>query len=451
MSLVQIRAFVDEGLGHSSYLVDLGDGTAAILDPPRFPTAHLSAASASGIAPRWTIDTHSHADYVTGSPTLALDDRVTFLAPAASNLETPHRALADEERITLAPGITLRPIATPGHTPDHYVYLLEDGGAPVALFTGGSLMVGAVGRTDLCGPELAEPLAHDMFHSLRRLSDLPDHLVVYPTHGAGSFCSAPGGADRITTLGRERATNHLFRIDDEDTFVEQLLAGQGSFPTYFRHLPELNRRGPRRYPDLPRLEHLDIDAVERHVAAGALVVDTRPITEFATAHVPGSMSNELRPVFASWLGWLVDLNRPIVIVASEHQDRDEIVRRCLDIGHDAITGEIDGGVDAWRAAGRPIAATSLVSADAVIGTLIDVRQTNEFNAGHVPGALNIELAHLTARAVPAGPVTVMCGHGERAMTGASILAAQGHADVAVLDGGPDTFTAWSGQPLATRR
>ncbi len=449
--MVEVRTFVDEGLGHSSYLVDLGDGTATIIDPPRFPTPHLSAASASGIAPRWTIDTHSHADYVTGSPTLADDDRVTFLAPAASNLETPHRAVADADRIMLAPGIILRPIATPGHTPDHHVYLLEDGGAPVALFTGGSLMVGAVGRTDLCGPELAEPLAHDMFHSLRRLSGLPDHLVVYPTHGAGSFCSAPGGADRITTLGRERATNHLFRIDDEDTFVERLLAGQGSFPTYFRRLPELNRRGPRRYAQLPRLERLDVDAVERHVAAGALVVDTRPITEFAAAYVPGSMSNELRPVFASWLGWLVELNRPIVIVASEHQDRDEIVLRCLDIGHDEIVGEIGGGVDAWRAAGQPIAATSLVGPDDVIGTLIDVRQTNEFDAGHVPGALNIELAHLAACAVPAGPVTVMCGHGERAMTGASILAAQGHAEVMVLDGGPDTWAAWSGQPLATRR
>jgi hydroxyacylglutathione hydrolase len=451
MSLVEIRTFVDEGLGHSSYLLDLGDGTATIIDPPRFPTPHLSAASAAGIAPRWTIDTHSHADYVTGSPTLADDDRVTFLAPTASNLETPHRAVTDEDRIMLAPGIILRPIATPGHTPDHHVYLLEDGGAPVALFTGGSLMVGAVGRTDLCGPELAEPLAHDMFHSLHRLSDLPDHLVVYPTHGAGSFCSAPGGADRITTLGRERATNHLFRIDDEDTFVERLLASQGSFPTYFRQLPELNRCGPRRYAHLPRLERLDVDAVERHVAASALVVDTRPITEFAAAHVPGSMSNELRPVFASWLGWLVDLDRPIVIVASEHQDRDEIVRRCLDIGHDEIVGEIDGGLHAWRAAGRPTTATSLVGPDAVNGTLIDVRQTNEFDAGHVPGALNIELARLTARAVSAGPVTVMCGHGERAMTGASILAAQGHADVMVLDGGPDTWAASSRQPLAASR
>ena len=155
--------------------------------------------------------------------------------------------------------MTLTAIATPGHTPDHHVYLLEHDGTPAALFTGGSLMVGAVGRTDLCGPELAEPLAHDMFHSLRRLDGLPDDLAVYPTHGAGSFCSAPGGAERTTTLGRERATNPLFRVDDEDTFVEQLLAGFGSFPTYFPRLPELNRRGPRRYAQLPQLDRLDVD------------------------------------------------------------------------------------------------------------------------------------------------------------------------------------------------
>ena len=304
-----IQMFVDEGLGHSSYLIDVGDGTSAILDPPRFPTAHLTAARTQGTTPRWTIDTHSHADYVTGSPSLAADEGSTFLAPAASKLETPHHGVHDEERITLAPGVTMQAIATPGHTPDHHVFLLERGGTPVALFTGGSLMVGAVGRTDLCGPDLAEPLAHDMFHSLRRLAGLPDDLAVYPTHGAGSFCSPPGGTDRTTTLGRERTTNGLFRLDDEDTFVEQLLAGFGSFPTYFARLPELNRRGPRHYPQLPRLDRLAIDAVDRHVAAGALIVDARPIGEFAAGHVPGSISNALRPVFASWLGWITDLER----------------------------------------------------------------------------------------------------------------------------------------------
>ena len=449
--MVGIQMFVDEGLGHSSYVIDLGDGAAAILDPPRFPTELVTAAETQGTTPRWTIDTHSHADYVTGSPALAAQSGVTFIAPAASRLETPHRPMGDEELVGLAAGVGLRAIWTPGHTPDHHVYVLEHRGSPVALFTGGSLMVGAVGRTDLCGPDLAEPLAHEMFHSLRRLDDLSDELGVYPTHGAGSFCSAPGGLDRTTTLGRERATNALFRIDDEDAFVEQLLAGFGSFPAYFARLPELNRRGPRLYPQLPRLDRLEADAVDRHVAAGALIVDTRPIAEFADGHVPGSISNTLRPVFASWLGWIADLDRAVVIVAGVDQDRDEIVRQALDIGHDNIVGELDGGIDAWRASSRPIDDIGLVAPADIVGTLIDVRQHSEYETGHVPGAINIELGYLAASAIPAGPVTVMCGHGERAMTGGCILIGRGHRDVSVFDGGPDTWAEWSVQALATGR
>lgn len=445
--MVGIRVFVDEGLGHSSYLIDLGDGTAAILDPPRFPAEHLAAARAQGTAPLWTIDTHSHADYITGSPSLAAKSGVTFVAPTASKLETPHQGVRDEELVGLAPGVGLRAIWTPGHTPDHHVYVLEQDGSPVALFTGGSLMVGAVGRTDLCGPDLAEPLAHEMFHSLRRLDGLPDDLAVYPTHGAGSFCSAPGGADRTSTLGRERATNALFQIDDEDTFVEQLLAGFGTFPTYFTRLPELNRRGPRLYPQLPRLDEIAVDDVDQHVKAGALMVDARPIEEFAAEHIPGSISNALRPVFASWLGWITDLDRPVVILASRDQHRDEIVRQALDIGHDNLLGEVGGGIDAWRASNRPIDAIALVAPADIVGTVIDVRQHSEFETGHVPGAINIELGSLAAADVPDGPVTVMCGHGERAMTGASILAKRGHSDVRVLAGGPDTWIEWSGMEL----
>jgi glyoxylase-like metal-dependent hydrolase (beta-lactamase superfamily II)/rhodanese-related sulfurtransferase len=443
-----VRTFVDEGLGHSSYLIDLGDGAAAIIDPPRFPTEQLAAAASRGLTPRWTIDTHSHADYVTGSPALAADhDGLTFAAPAASRLATPHFGLYDEDRVALAPGVSLRVTATPGHTRDHHAYVLERDGVDVALFSGGSLMVGTVGRTDLHGPDLTEPLAHDMFHSLRRLENLPDSLPVYPTHGTGSFCSVSGTSSLTSTLGRERATNALFRIDDEDTFVEALLAGFGSFPTYFLRLPEINRRGPRRYDELPHLAPLDIEQVERHLAAGALIVDTRPVADYGAAHVPGSVSNALRPVFGSMLGWIIDLDQPLVIVAGEAQDRAEIVRQCLDIGHDAVVGELDGGVDAWRSAGRRITGIPLVAPDDMVGTVIDVRLRNEFDNGHVPGAINIELGALATAEVPDGPITVMCGHGERAMSGASLLAARGHRDVNVLAGGPDEWAARHGSSL----
>ena len=164
--MAQIFDFVDEGLGHSSYVIDLGDGTAAIIDPPRFPTAHEEVAERKGLRIAWAADTHSHADYVTGSPGLADRLGATFIAPAASNLATQHQPAVDGDPIQLGNGYVLIPLATPGHTPDHHAYVLEHNGDLSGLFTGGSLMVGTVGRTDLDGPELTEPLAHEMFRAL---------------------------------------------------------------------------------------------------------------------------------------------------------------------------------------------------------------------------------------------------------------------------------------------
>ena len=446
---MRVYDFVDEGLGHSSYVIDLGDGTAAVVDPPRFPSAHDALVERLDLRLAWTLDTHSHADYVTGSPALAERTGATFIAPAASHLESQHRPVTDSEHVALAEGVELIAVATPGHTPDHHAYVLVENGSPVALFSGGSLMVGAVGRTDLCGPELAVPLAHKMFGALRRFDHLPDDLPVYPTHGAGSFCSAPGASQRTSTLGHERDTNPLFSITDEDVFVERLVAGFGTFPTYFARLPELNRRGPTRYDSIPRLAALEPDDIERHLAAGGVVIDARPVAAFSAGHIPGSMSNTLRPVFASWLGWLVEPNRSLVFVLDPDQDRAELVRQCLDVGHEHLVGELAGGIDAWTGSGRPVRAIPLVGPDGMIGQVIDVRQANEYAAGHIPGALNIELGAVEGTRLTTGPVGVMCGHGERAMTAASILTAHGNGDVVVLDGGPDTWSQSTGNPLQT--
>lgn len=445
--MMQIHEFVDEGLGHSSYLIDLGNGNGALVDPPRFPTAHEQLADRLGLAIAWTIDTHSHADYVTGSPGLAARGEATFVAPAASRLATPHRGMVDGDVLELGPGVNLTAVATPGHTPDHHAYTLTEHGVPVALLSGGSLMVGTVGRTDLCGPELAVPLAHEMFRGLRRFDTLPDTLAVYPTHGAGSFCSAPGGSQRTSTLGHERATNPLFSIVDEDRFVERLVAGFGTFPSYFGRLPEYNRLGPTRYDQLPTLAQLSPDDVERHLAAGRVVVDARPAAAFAAGHVPGSLSNTLRPVFASWLGWLVEADRRLLFVLDRDQDRADLVRQCLDVGHEHLAGELAGGIDTWLCTGRKVDSIPLVDTEAMAGTILDVRQANEYATGHVPGARNIELGRITTADVPDGPLTVMCGHGERAMTGASLLAARGRSGLSVLDGGPDTWSTATGQPL----
>lgn len=311
-------------------------------------------------------------------------------------------------------------------------------------------MVGTVGRTDLLGPEPREDLARRLYRALRdEILTLPDELAVYPTDGAGSFCSAPGASERTTTVGRERATNPLLRTSNEDAFVAQLLAGFGTFPTYFTRLPEVNRRGPRLYGTVPELARLGVDDVRGLVERGALVVDARPITAFSAGHVRGSLSIELRPVFASWPGWLAEPSRPLVFVLGDDQDRAELVRQCLTVGYEQIAGELDGGVEAWRGAGLAERRTDLVGAGDLRGLVIDVRQRSEYEEGHVPGAIHVELGALAQASVPDGPVTVMCGHGERATTGASILEQRGHRDIAILVGGPTDWSELSGETLET--
>jgi glyoxylase-like metal-dependent hydrolase (beta-lactamase superfamily II)/rhodanese-related sulfurtransferase len=434
----QIASFVNEGLGHSSYLVDLGDGTALVIDPARIPTAQVSHAAERGLRIAYTADTHTHADYISGSPDLAARG-ATFLAPAAAALDREYRGLADAEIVEVG-RYRLEAIATPGHTPDHLAYLLSDDRGPVALFSGGSLMVGTVGRTDLLGDEDREALAHDLYRALRdRILTLPDDLAVYPTHGAGSFCSAPGGGDRTTTIGRERAANPLLSMAEGD-FVTHLLACLGSFPGYFRRLPSINQHGLPLHDDVPALTPLDLDAVDRLLADGAVVVDARKVVDFAAGHIPGSVSIELRPVFAPWLGWLTELDQPVVVVLDDDQDEADLVRQALTIGHDNLAGRLTGGIDAWCAAGRAVATTDLIEPDAIDRPLLDIRQANEYASGHVPDALNVELGGLPVATVPDGPVATMCGKTERAMTAASVLERRGHRDVAVLRGG---YTAWT--------
>jgi glyoxylase-like metal-dependent hydrolase (beta-lactamase superfamily II)/rhodanese-related sulfurtransferase len=446
--MTEIVTFVDEGLGHSSYLVDLGDGRALIVDPPRIPDRHTAEARGRGLEIAFTADTHSHADYVSGSPELAAQG-ADFLASEGAHLEVGHRAVAAGDEIELGAGLVLRAIPTPGHTPDHLAYLLIENDQPSALFSGGSLMVGTVGRTDLLGPEPREALARQLFRALRdEILTLPDDVAVYPTHGAGSFCSAPGATERTTTIGQERATNPMLAIPDENDFVEQLLAGFGSFPTYFSRLPEVNRRGPRLYRALPALDRVSVAQLRKLIADGAAVVDVRRIEDFSTGHIPGALSIELRPVFASWLGWLVEPDRPLVFVLGSDQDRSDLVRQCLSVGYEHLAGELEGGMTEWRAAGMPEATIKIIRPEALGDKVVDVRQRNEYVAGHVPGATNIELGSLPDAIddVPRGPVVMMCGHGERAMTAASLLS--GRHDVSVLAGGPDDWSTATGRALA---
>jgi hydroxyacylglutathione hydrolase len=345
VTMPEIHPVVDKGLGNSSYLVDLGDGRALVVDPVRDPSPYLELARRRRLQVTLAVETHLHADFVSGSRELAAHGARVVAARAAA-LQFPHRGMDDQEELDLG-GLRLRAIGTPGHTPEQLAWLLLDAGRPLALFSGGALLVGGVARTDLTGPDQTGPLTRAAWRSLQRLRALPDDLRVYPTHGAGSFCTTPGEGERTTTIGAERAHNPLLAAPDEQAFSERLLGGLGSFPPYFLRLREVNRRGPRVLTDLDRrLPSLPAEQVTRQLEEGAVLVDARPVTAFAAGHPAGALSIALRPAFATWLGWLVEADRPLLFVLGDEQDRAELLRQCHLIGYERLLGGLAGGLAA---------------------------------------------------------------------------------------------------------
>lgn len=435
-----VTPLVDEGLGNSAYLVDLGEGGALAVDAPRDLRALRGAAGRAGLRMRYAADTHLHADFLSGARQLAADEGALILASAAGGRAFEHRGLADGDEADLG-GLTLRALATPGHTDEHVAFLLLDGARPLGVFTGGSLIVGAAARTDLLGADRAEELARAQYASLRRLAALPDAAEVWPTHGAGSFCSAPPGADRTSTIGREKAANSLLNAPDADTFATRLLERLGSYPAYFSRLTERNRVGPAVLTAPPVLEPLDAGALP----AGAEVIDVRPVRDFAAGHVPGAISIPLRAQFGTWLGWLVDPDVPLVFVRGADQDPAEICWQALTIGFERLAGELR----AWQADGQSRRLRVVPPERLGSGPVLDVRQAEEYDAGHVPGADHIELGALPRLAgdLERKPYVVMCGHGERAATAASLLARAGFDGLTVLRGGPDEWAKATGRAL----
>jgi hydroxyacylglutathione hydrolase len=452
---------VDEGLGNAAYLVALGDGGALVVDPARDPRPYLRLARAQGLTITTVAETHLHADFLSGSRELARACGARILAPRAAQLAFPHESVRDGDTVDLG-GLRLRALATPGHAPEHTAWVLTDPGArgerPVGVFSGGALLVGGVARTDLAGADQTQPLAHAAYHSVRRLLQLPDEVAVYPTHGSGSFCAAPATTNRTSTIGTERHTNPLAAAADPERFAAELLGGLGSYPPYFLRLRGRNRRGPDPLPDgWTTLRQLPPEQVAAMLSDGVPLVDARPLTAFAAAHPAGATSIVLRKQFASWLGWLLDPDQPFAVLLDPDQDRGELARQARTIGYDQLVGEVAGGLAAWKAAGLPTRHIPLVSSDRLAAEptpVLDVRQDAETSSGRLPGATTIELGTLPAAltgttecALPKGPVTVMCSHGERAMTGASLLTRAGREQVRVLLGGPDEWAKAAGRPL----
>ena len=460
METLFVKQFVDPGLGNSSYLIASKEtGAAVVIDPQRDVDKYLQTAEGLGLRLTHSLETHLHADFVSGSLELAhLLEQINLFqigASARAELQYPHRPLSEGERLALGQ-LSIRVIETPGHTPEHVSYAVYDEGAdaPGALFTGGSLIVGGAGRSDLLGEEYAVSLAEAQFHSLHdKLLKLPDEVVVYPTHGAGSFCITPAGKERVTTIGQERRTNPLVQIDTKQEFVKRALMGLSTYPTYYRHMRRLNREARSVLDGVPALTALDPYEFQKRSQQGAVIIDVRPAREFIARHIPNSYGIPLATPLASWAGWVVPFGSPIILVADLFDEVEEATRQLIRIGYDDLRGYLAGGLEYWEKADLPIFSWHQVSAsrlrqwlrrDSDSPFLLDVRQNNEWLQGHIEGARHVEagiLSQVANTLVPRDrPVVVHCARGNRSTVALSILEQKGFQNLFALE---DGIASWS--------
>jgi hydroxyacylglutathione hydrolase len=430
------------GLGDRSYLVHDGS-VAVVVDPQRDIGRVLAAAGAAGVRITRVLETHIHNDYVTGGLALAGQTGAAYLVAAAEDVCFARTAVREGDRIP-AGAMSVSVLHTPGHTPGHLCYVIAgDGDGPAAVFTGGSMLYGAVGRTDLISPEQTEQLTRAQYRSVRRLAaELPDEAAVYPTHGFGSFCSATPTSGTSSTIGHERRVNVALTVG-EDAFVKELIAGLGAYPRYYAHMGPANRSGPR-LPDLSPAAQADPAELRRRIDAGEWVVDLRSRAAFAREHVSGTVSIELGDPFATYLGWTIPWGVPLTLVGDSPAQVADAQLQLSRIGVDRIE-RAAAGRPADLAPDEPLASYP-VSGFAGLAmawdrrdlVVLDVRRPDEWQAGHLDRAVHIpfwELAQRTGE-VPAGQVWVHCASGFRASIGASILDRAGRDVVHIDDDWP---------------
>ncbi|MFI7430050.1 rhodanese-like domain-containing protein [Micromonospora sp. NPDC049836] len=447
---VEVSVIATSSLGDRSYLA--ADGRVAIVvDPQRDIDRILYLAGAKGVRITHVVETHLHNDYVSGGLELARITGAHYLVAAADQVGFDRTPVADGDTVAVSDTLRLRVVGTPGHTFHHLSYVLDestDGDwQPAGVFTGGSLLFGTTGRTDLLGQQHAHELAQHQHASARRLADLlPDGAQVWPTHGFGSFCSASQADAPDSTIGREKQANPVLRLA-ADEFVSQTLAGLDAYPAYYAHMGVANGAGPAPV-DLTPVTRADAAELRDRMAAGEWVVDLRHRKAYATAHLAGTVSLGLDGPMSTWLGWLIDWGTPITLLAETPEQVADAQRELVRIGIDRPAAQATGPAERWAdgpdqlrelrmadfpalAAARAGAVPAGLPAPDVV---LDVRMTNEWRAGHVEGAVHIPLPDLPRRLadVPAGAVWVHCGSGYRATAAASLLTNAGR-EVVVID------------------
>ncbi|RZD72777.1 MBL fold metallo-hydrolase [Streptomyces albidoflavus] len=425
------------GLGNRHYLAG-GATTAVAVDPPRDIDQVIAAAARRGVRIALVVETHVHNDYVTGGLELARVTGAEYLVPAGARVSFPRTPVHDGDSASVDQELTLHAVATPGHTPHHTAYVLHEGGTPVAAFTGGSLLIGTVGRPDLVEPRLTEELARAQHASAHRLAGtLPDATAVLPTHGFGSFCSSAQATGETSTVGQERSANEAL-VKDADTFVADLLAALDDVPAYYAHMGPVNSAGPAPV-DLTPPATADPAALADRLAAGEWVVDLRHRVAFAEGHVPGTYNFEADGQLATYLAWLIPWGKPVTLLAESPAQLAEAQRELVRVGIDRPAAAATGGPADWLPPGTAPAsfrrATFAELARERPAAVLDVRRDSERSGRRIEGSLHIPLHTLAGRLgeLPEGPVWVHCAGGMRAAVAASLLDAAGHEVVAVDD------------------
>ena len=448
-------------LAHASYLIG-SEGEAAVVDPQRDVEQYVAEAEAQGLRIRWIIETHLHADFVSGHQELAARTGAEIVFGWRAGAAFPHRAVREGDELR-AGRVRLRILETPGHTPESISILVEDPAdpaTPAKVLTGDTLFIGDVGRPDLAGSKgfTAEQMAEMLYDSLHeKLLRLPDEVEVYPAHGAGSLCGRNMSKETSSTIGKQRQFNYALRPMAKAEFVRMMTTDLPEAPAYFPKDAEINRAGA---PPLASLAHpaaLDPAAFRRLAEEGAVVLDVRPAAAYGNGHVPGALNLGLRGQFASWAGTLLPLGASLLLVVEEEAQVEEAVTRLARVGLEGVRGYLADGMLSWDAAGFPIERIAQMPVDELKHQLdegadlqlLDVRRPGEFAIAHAPTASNVPLSHLgdsLAAFDPARPTAVICEGGYRSSAATGLLARCGFRTLYNVIGGT---TAWinSGFPV----
>ncbi|HEV2934734.1 MAG TPA: MBL fold metallo-hydrolase [Streptosporangiaceae bacterium] len=437
--MTEIVTIETPALGDRSYLIHDG-ALAIVVDPQRDIDRVLAVARDRQVRITHVLETHIHNDYVTGGFALARQAGAEYVVAASEEVSFERLAVRDRDQLTSG-CMTVTVMHTPGHTPGHLSFVLsEPGRDPVAVFTGGSMLYGAVGRTDLVSPQQTEQLTRAQYRSVNRLAaELPDEVAVYPTHGFGSFCSATPTSGTSSTIGTERRVNVALR-GDEGAFVKELIAGLNAYPRYYAHMGPANRRGPRA-AGLERPAPADPAELRRRIDAGEWVVDLRERQTFARTHVTGTISFELGDAFSTYLGWTIPWGTALTLIGDRPEQVAGAQLQLTRIGIDEIASAAAGPVEALAPDGKlsGYRVTDFGGLAAEWGragqVILDVRRPDEWQEGHLARAVHIPFWEVEQRAaeVPAGEVWVHCASGFRAAIGASILHRAGRQVVYVDD------------------